>query len=85
MINTTSMIKKPTCYKNPDKPTCIDLILTNCAGSFQNSCVIETGFSYFHKMVVALMNTSYRKIEPRVTGIIRVSLTKGLENRHLKT
>ena len=25
----TSMIDQPTCYKNPDKPTCIDLILTN--------------------------------------------------------
>ena len=26
----TSMVKKVTCYKNPEKPTCIDLILTNC-------------------------------------------------------
>ena len=25
----TSMINKPTCFKNPDKPYCIDLILTN--------------------------------------------------------
>ena len=25
----TSLIKKPTSFKNPDKPTCIDLILTN--------------------------------------------------------
>ena len=33
-FNLTSMINKPTCYKNPDKPTCIDLILTNCPGSF---------------------------------------------------
>ena len=23
-----SLIKEPTCYKNPEKPTCIDLILT---------------------------------------------------------
>ena len=64
--NLTSMINKPTCYKNPDKPTCIDLILTNCPGSFQNSCVIETGLSDFHKMIVTVMKTSYRKIEPRV-------------------
>ena len=64
MIN--GMINKPTCYKNPDKPTCIDLILTNCPGSFQNSCVIETGLSDFHKMIVTVMKTSYRKIEPRV-------------------
>ena len=46
--NLTSMISKPTCYKNPDKATCIDLILTNCPRSFQNSCVIETGISDFH-------------------------------------
>ena len=65
-FNLTSMINKPTCYKNPDKPTCIDLILTNCPGSFQNSCVIETGLSDFHKMIVTVMKTSYRKIEPRV-------------------
>ena len=25
----TSLTKKPTCFKNPDKLTCIDLILTN--------------------------------------------------------
>ena len=25
----TSLIKEPTCYKNPDNPSCIDLILTN--------------------------------------------------------
>ena len=60
------MINKPTCYKNPDKPTCIDLILTNCPGYFHNSCVIETGLSDFHKMIVRLMKASYRKIEPTV-------------------
>ena len=29
-----SLIKKPKCFKNPDNPTCIDLILTN--RRFQN-------------------------------------------------
>ena len=24
-----SLVKKPTCFKNPDNPTCINLILTN--------------------------------------------------------
>ena len=60
------MINTPICYKNPDKPTCIDLILTNCPGSFQNSCVIETDLSDFHMMIVTVMTTSYRKIELRV-------------------
>ena len=60
------MINKPTSYKNPGKPTCIDLILTNCSGSFQNSCVIQTGLSDFHKMIVTVMKTTYWKIGPRV-------------------
>ena len=64
--NLTNMINKPTCYKIPDKPTRTDLILTNCPGSFQNSCVIETGLSDFHKMIVTVMKTCYRKIGPRV-------------------
>ena len=57
----TSMINKATCYKNPEEPTSIDLILTNCPGSFQNSCVVETGLSDFHKKVVTVMKTSYQK------------------------
>ena len=47
------MINKPTCYKNPGRPSCIDLILTNCPRSF-------------HKMVVTVMKATYRKLEPRI-------------------
>ena len=64
--NLTSMVNKAMCYKNPDKPTLIDLILTNCPGSFQNSCVVETRLSDFHKMVVTAMKTSYRKSQPKI-------------------
>ena len=33
--NLKSIIKQPTCFKNPKKPSCIDLILTNTPKSFQ--------------------------------------------------
>ena len=66
MYSLTSMINKPTCYKNPSNPSCIDLILTNYPRSFQNSCVIETGLSDFHKIVVTVMKTSYKKLEPKI-------------------
>ena len=36
-------------FKNPQNPSCIDLILTNRHNSFQNSIAIETGLSDFHK------------------------------------
>ena len=48
-----SLIKEPTCYKNPEKPTCIDLILTNSPRQFQATLALETGLSDFHKMTVA--------------------------------
>ena len=35
--NLQNLVKDPTCYKNPSKPTCIDLILTNFAKSFQHA------------------------------------------------
>ena len=50
----SSLIKEPTCYKNPQNPSCIDLILTNSPYSFQSSCVIETGLSDFQMMTVQL-------------------------------
>ena len=56
-----SMKNKPTCYKNHEKPSCIDLILTNCPCSFQNSCVIQTGLSDFHKMVATVMKGTLGK------------------------
>ena len=55
--NLTNLIKQPTCYKNPDNPTCIDLILTKDLRRFQSTCVIETGLSDFHLMT--LMRTSW--------------------------
>ena len=55
--NLTNLIKQPTCYKNPDNPTCIDLILTKDLRRFQSTCVIEIGLSDFHLMT--LMRTSW--------------------------
>ena len=62
----TSLFNRPTCWKNPSKPTCIDLILTNRPKFFQNTNVIETGLSDFHKMVVTIMKTSFRKLKPKI-------------------
>ena len=44
----------------------LDLILTNSPYSFQNSCVIETGLSDFHKMIVSVMKITFQKLKPRI-------------------
>ena len=64
--NLTSLIKQPTCYKNPNNPTCIDLILSNTPRSFQSTCVIETGLSDLHLMTLTVMKKSFRKFHSRL-------------------
>ena len=63
----TNLIKEPTCFKNPENPSCIDLIFTNRSRGFQNSCAIETGLSDFHKMTLTVMEKSFQKYKPRIT------------------
>ena len=41
--NLKNLVKEPTCFKNINNPSCIDIILTNKLLSFQNTKVIETG------------------------------------------
>ena len=61
-----NLIKVPTCYKNSQNPSCIDLILTNSPLSFQSSGVNETGLSDFHKMTVTVMKTTFQKLDPKI-------------------
>ena len=65
--NFKSIIKQPTCFKNPEKPCSIDLILTNRPKSFQSTCVIEKGLSDFHRMTVSVLKMHFRKLPPKVT------------------
>ena len=32
-----NLVREPTCFKNPYNPSCIDLFLTNCSRSFQDT------------------------------------------------
>ena len=66
LFNFASLIKDYTCYKSVENPSCIDLILTNRPKCFQNSMVIETGLSDFHKLTVTVLKTSFRKKPPEV-------------------
>ena len=66
LYNLKNLIKVPTCFKNPENPKCIDLMLTRSYRSFQNSCAIETGLSDFHKMIVTVMKAYFQKQKPKV-------------------
>ena len=66
IYNLKHLIKDKTCFKNPTKPTCIDLIITNRPKCFQDSVVIETGLSDFHKMSATVMKMYYTKQKPSI-------------------
>ena len=59
--NFRTLIKQPTCYRNPDNPTCINLILTNVPRSFQSTCVLEAWLSDFHLMTLTVMRKRFKK------------------------
>ena len=61
-----NLIKDKTCFKNPLKSSCIDLIITNRPKSFQNSVTVETGLSDFHKMTLTVMKVFYKKQKPNI-------------------
>ena len=75
--NLNNLIKEPTCFKNPENPSCIDVILTNRTRSFQHTKVIETGLSDHHKLTLTVLKTFIQKQTP---NIIRYRDYKNINN-----
>ena len=59
-----SIKRNPTCYKNPNNPSNIDLILTNCSSFFKTDTIL-TGLSDFHKLVLFVFKTTFTKSKPK--------------------
>ena len=66
VYNLKNLVKGPTCFENPDKPSCIDLNLSNKSKTFQTSQIIETGISDFHKMVMTVLKVYFKKKGPSI-------------------
>ena len=66
VYNLKNLVKGPTCFENPGKPSCIDLTLSNKSKTFQTSQIIETGISDFHKMVITVLKVYLKKTGPSV-------------------
>ena len=59
-----NLIREATYYKNPDNPSCIDLMLTN--HRFQHSRTVETGLLDFHKLSLTVLKMHVKKQDPRI-------------------
>ena len=64
--NLKNLVKEPTCYKNPQNPSCIDWILTNRSSYFKNTKAIDIGLSDFHKMILTSFRFQYEPGAPKV-------------------
>ena len=56
-----NLVREPTCIKNPDNPSYINFFLTNCSRGFQDTQVIETGLSDFHKINLTVLKICFTK------------------------
>ena len=66
ILKIKNIVKQKTCFKNLDRPTFIDLILTNSSRSFQDTCTIQTRFSNFNKLVVTALKLYFSKQKPNI-------------------
>ena len=66
--NFKNLVSTATCFKNIDHPSCSDLTLTNKSRSFQNTTVIETGLSDFHKLTVTIMKANFQEHPPKIVN-----------------
>ena len=64
MYNLKNLIDEPTCYKNPNSRSSIEVILTNRKRSFHKSTAIETDLSDHHKMIIIVLNGKLKKKDP---------------------
>ena len=59
-----NLIKDSIYFKNPEKPWCIDLLITNFPKPFLKSQTLETGLTDLHKLTLAVIKIHYKKQKP---------------------
>lgn len=63
-----NLVKDRTCYENPSKPICIDLILTNFPKSVQHTQTIESDLSKFHRLTLTALKTYIPRLKPNTVN-----------------
>ena len=64
IYNLESLSNTTTCFKNSENPSCIDLLLTNSKNNFDETVVLESVLSDFHKLVVSVLKSYFKKEDP---------------------
>ena len=81
VYNFKNFIKDPACFKNPEKPTTTDHILTKHPRCFQHSGAYEKGLSDFLRQTLTFFKICYFKQNPK---IIQCRDYKNCTNKHFR-
>ena len=66
VYNLESLSNTPTCFKNPESPSCINLLLTNSKNNFYETVVLGSGLSDFHKLAMSVLKSYFKKEDSKV-------------------
>ena len=66
IYNLKNLVEEPVCFENRNNPSCTGLYLTNRPTTFQCTTTIETGIPDFHKLVVTVSRTFFKKQRPKM-------------------
>ena len=66
VYNLESLSNTLTCFKNPENPSCVDFLLANSKNNFDEAVVLELGISDFHKLLVSLLKSYFKKEDPKL-------------------
>ena len=80
--NAFNLIKEPTCFKNPENPSCIDLMLTNFPKGFQNSMIVTVMKSHYKKQKPKII--CYRKYTNCSTDLFREELLNNISKENFQ-
>ena len=64
--NAKNLVKEDTCFMSTANPSCIDVLITNCNMSFQNTTNIWTGISDHHSLIATVLKTTFPKVPPKI-------------------
>ena len=77
LFNLTNLVHSETCFMK-NSQSIIDLILTNKPVHFQNTHVVETGLSNYHKMISTFFKACFSKLK---TKVICIEVIRNLMNQ----
>ena len=63
-----NFVKEPTCFKNKDNPSCIDLFVSNSPRCFQHTKTFWTGLSDWHKLVTTMFKSDFQRLPPKIVS-----------------